>query len=438
MSSKSATDSANLPSDPGHWSWRKWWIWAVVVALGWGGGWWIWGRGQSRSDSAIATAAPTVVSTETVQADSVAVSSEFVGALEAQERVQLRPEVAGQITQIFVTSGEQVAAGTPILQLSPEQPQARFRGALADTEVAKASRRAAQAALLEAEAERDSAAADKALQDSEYERIQALVAAGALPQQALDRVSRDRNVAIAALRAAERHVQTVQANLEEATATLQQVESNADLAAADLSDYQVVAPIDGVVGDMPVKVGDYVNTGQPLTTLTRNQTMELRLSIPVARSGDLRRGLPVELRTEAEREPLVIGRISFVAERVDAGAQSILAKAVFPNPNGELRDEQFVRATVIWAETPGVLIPTAAITRTGGQSFVFVMEPAEDAESDYIAVQRPIQLGGITDNRYQVTQGLTVGETLITDGILRLSDGAPVTPASSSPPASQS
>ncbi|MFG6096007.1 efflux RND transporter periplasmic adaptor subunit [Leptothoe sp. ISB3NOV94-8A] len=403
------------------------WLWLLVGFLGLAGGWFLWSRFQQDVVPGAIAAQSTTVETETARSAPVKEFSEFVGALEAQERVMLQPEVEGRITQILVVAGDRVSAGTPILQLSPDRPAAVVSGAIADIEVARASRSAAQAEILEAEADRDSAIAERALQDTEYQRTQSLVDAGALAQQSLDQVARNRDVAIAALAAAERRIQTARANLAEARASLSRAESNAAVATEDLSDYQVVAPINGVVGDLPVKVGDYVNIGQMITTLTSNQTMDLRLSIPVERSNELRAGLPVELRTQEGLDPLVTGRISFVAERVEAGAQSILAKASFPNPDGQLRDEQFVRANVIWDESPGVMVPTTAISRVGGQSFVFVMESATEGDSEFVAVQRPVQLGTIDNNRYHIISGVDTGETIITAGILRLSDGAPVT-----------
>ena len=406
---------------------NKWWIWLLISVLGLAGGWLIWSMVRRVEAPATAAAQATAVETETVQSAQVKMSSEFVGALEAQERVLLRPEVEGRITQIFVEDGDRVSSGTPIFQLSPDRPQAVVSGAIADIEVARASLNTAEAELLEAEADRDSALAERDLQDIEYDRTQILVEDGALPQQSLDLVVRSRDAAIAALTAAERRIQAAQANLEESTAALRRAESNAAVATEDLSDFQVVAPIDGVVGDLPVKVGDYLEQGELFTTLTRNETMDLRLSIPVERGGELREGLPVELRIESGTDPIVVGRISFVSERVEDGAQSILAKATFPNPGNVLRDEQFVRATVIWSEEPGVLVPTTAISRVGGQSFVFVMEPSEEVDGEYVADQRPIQLGVIEGNRYQITSGLNPGETIVTAGILRLSDGAPIT-----------
>ena len=427
-STKSEITPSEFPPTLNTRAQSKWWIWLLIGALGLVGGWLIWGL-MRRSEAPAPIVAPaTAVETETVQSSQVRESSEFLGALEAQDRVMLRPEVEGRITQIFVEEGDFVAAGTPILQLDPERSEAVVSGANADLEVARAARNTAQAELLEAKAERDSALAEKNLQETEYTRTQSLVEAGALAQQSLDQVSRNQDAAIAALNAAERRIEAAQASLEEAAASLSRAESDVTVAADDLSDYQIVAPIDGAVGDLPIKVGDYVGAGALLTTLTQNQTLDLRLSIPVERSADLRQGLPVELRTERNMEPLVTGRISFFSERVENGAQSVLAKATFPNPNGQLRDEQLVRATVIWSEEPGVLVPTTAISRLGGQSFVFVIEPSEETDGEYVALQRPIQLGVIEGNRYHVTEGLSTGETIVTAGILRLSDGAAVAP----------
>ncbi|MFG6107766.1 efflux RND transporter periplasmic adaptor subunit [Leptothoe sp. EHU-05/26/07-4] len=417
------TESPAFSQEPIH---QRKWLWLLAGVLSLTGGWLIWSRfQQSKPPTAIAAQA-TAVETQTVQPATVRTASEFIGALEAQERVTLRPEVSGKITQVLVSAGDRVTAGTPILQLSPDRPKAVVSGAMADIEVARAARNTAQAEILEAEAQRDSAIADRTLQDTEYERTQALVTAGALAQQSLDQVARNRDAAIAVQTAAERRIQAARANLEETTAVLQRATSNAQVANEDLSDYQIVAPIDGVVGDLPLKVGDFVSTGEPVTTLTNNQAMELRLSIPVEYSRELLTGLPVELRIQSGGQPLVIGSISFVSERVDDSAQSLLAKASFPNLNGLLRDEQFVRANVIWSENPGVLVPTTSIARIGGQSFVFVMAPSEENGDEFVALQRPVQLGEIENNRYQIISGLDPGETIITAGILRLSDGASV------------
>ena len=153
-------------------------------------------------------------------------------------------------------------------------------------------------------------------------------------------------------------------------------------------------------------------------------------------------GLPVELRTSLGGEPLVVGKISFISPRVDMASQVVLAKASFPNPQGKLRDQQFVRAKNIWEQGSGLMVPASAITRLGNQAFVFVAQNApanESGEPQQIAEQRPVKLGSIEGNYYQVIDGLEPGENLITSGLLNLYDGAFIMPesANSSTDASQ-
>ncbi|MFP3326338.1 efflux RND transporter periplasmic adaptor subunit, partial [Planococcus sp. SIMBA_160] len=76
-------------------------------------------------------------------------------------------------------------------------------------------------------------------------------------------------------------------------------------------------------------------------------------------------------------QPLLTGQINFIAPQVDMQAQAVLAKAVFANPDGKLKDDQFVQARIIWEENTGVLIPTTAVSRLGGQTFAFVAQPSD-------------------------------------------------------------
>ena len=126
---------------------------------------------------------------------------------------------------------------------------------------------------------------------------------------------------------------------------------------------------------------------------------------------------------------MTVGEVSFISPRVDKQSQVILTKARFPSSEVELRDEQFVRARVIWQKDSGVLVPSSAITRLGNRAFVYVARNAKATESSVslqIAEQRPVKLGSIKGNKYQIIDGLKPGETLITSGLLNLSDGAPI------------
>ena len=123
---------------------------------------------------------------------------------------------------------------------------------------------------------------------------------------------------------------------------------------------------------------------------------------------------------------LTQGRINFISPEVDQANQSILAKFTFPN-NEDLREGQFVRTRVIWRSNPGILVPTVAVTRLGGQAFVFVAETvSESGETRQVAKQKPIELGAIQGQQYQVISGVDAGEAIITSRILDLVDGAAI------------
>ncbi len=367
------------------------------------------------------------VKLQTVASGTVEESSEFVGSLEADQAVVLRPVTDGRVVQIFVGSGSRVAAGTPILQLKPEKGQAELGGAIANINARRAALSNARAQLKAAEAERVSAAADVELRNQEYQRFSQLVAQGAFAQQRLDEVRRNRDVAAASLAAVDERVRAARATLDQENSALQQAQANAALSSENLQETRVVAPIAGVVGDLTVKLGDYISPNTTLTKIVQNQTLSVRLSIPDNQAAKLRIGIPVQLYEFTGNEIIGTGRISFVSPQVNAESQSILAKASFANPEGTLRDGQQVRSRVIWERKPGVSIPTTAISRVAGQNFVYV---AETKDAKLIARQKPVKLGNIQGNNYQITEGLKQGERVIVSGVLNLTDGAPIAPES--------
>lgn len=378
------------------------------------------------------------VQLQAIQPGSFQEDSEFVGALEAQDRVDLRPEVDGRITQIFVAPGDPVAAGQPILQLNPDQAQAQLAGAQAGVGVALSSRDAAAAQLESSRAERLQAESDLRLAETEFNRTKSLVDKGALSAQDLDRAQNEVEVTRARLQQLEDNIRAAQSRLNQAQASLDQSQSQVAVSQEDLGFKQINAPIAGIVGDLLVKVGDYVEQGDSLTSLTQNEFLFLRLQVPVTRSSQLAIGLPVELLDSTTGARLATGSLSFISPEVDTGAQSILVKARFPNASGRLRAGQFVRARMIWTTTTELLVPTVAVTRVGGQSFVYVVDKttSENGEMMDIVSQRPVQLGGIQGNSYQVLGGLEPGESIAVTNILKLRDGAPIqteTQASSTP-----
>ncbi len=368
----------------------------------------------------------TFVKLQRLQASTIEDGTSFVGNLEAQKGIELRPKVEGRVTQVFVAPGVLVQPNQPILQLNSGKSQAEFRAALATISSARAASSNAQAQIGVVQAQKAEAAAEVDLQTTEFKRTSKLVSQGVLARQELDRVTRDLNAAQAALKAADMQIQAAKSNLEATKAEEAQATATAAASREDFQDTKVVAPIAGIVGDIPIKVGDYVNIGDSLTSITQNQALEVLLSIPIERRNQLQLGLPVEVRSFQNDQTLATGNISFISPTANAATQSVLAKASFRN-NGQLQDSQRVSGTVIWQKRTGVLVPTSAVSRLGGKTFVYIAKTPEDKPEDLVASQRSVELGKIQGNSYQVISGVRPGETLVTSGILNLSDGAPIT-----------
>ncbi|NEQ22287.1 MAG: efflux RND transporter periplasmic adaptor subunit, partial [Microcoleus sp. SIO2G3] len=352
---------------------RRWLPFLIGILLLLGSfGLWRWWQGRSDPLPASAMqgqAAP--VEIETAQTGRVQEASEFVGSLTSRQSLNLTPEIEGRVARIFVRSGDRVAAGTPILLLSPDQRQAEFASVLASINSARAIRANAVSQIQALQAERVASIAELELQTTQRNRIASLVESGALAQQQLDIVERDRRTAQSNLRAIDQRIQAARASLAEAEAGLAQAQANASSSNAQLQDTLVRAPFAGTVGDIPVRLGQVVDTDDTLTSVTANDTLELEIAIPIERSADLRTGQRVEL-SDAQGRAIATGQINFTSPQVNPTAQSILVKAQFANPNGRLLNGQFVRARVIWNERSGILVPTAAISRLGGETFVFV------------------------------------------------------------------
>ena len=357
-------------------------------------------------------------------------SSDFVGALQAEQRIELRPEVAGRVTQIYVSSGSAITKGQPVVQLSPTQVQAEVSAAQAGAQAARFGRDAAQAQIQAAEAQVTRTKADVELATVELQRAQRLVAAGALSQQDLDNAQNQLDVSRAAQRQAEETVRTAQAQLQQATSTFDQAQAQVNGSQANLGFRQVVAPVTGRLGDVSLKVGDAVQERQVLATITQNSELFLRIQVPTTQASQLRLGLPVELLNPDTNEPLATGSLSFISPEVTEAGQAILVKARFPNETGTLRDGQFVSARLIWSTNTALLVPTVAVSRIAGQTFVFVAtdQPQETGKTLRVAAQRPVQLGQLQGNNYQVIEGLKTGDEVVVTNILQLRDGAPIAP----------
>lgn len=233
------------------------------------------------------------------------------------------------------------------------------------------------------------------------------------------------------LRAAEQRVSAARASINRQNAAIYQAKGQLGSTSQDLVFNRVVAPIDGIVGNIFLKIGDYVRQGENFTTLTNNSVMAMNINIPTERAAQLRNGLTAQI-IQQDGKPSVTGQIRFISPTVDQNSQSILAKVFFQN-DGTLRNNQYVRVRLIWNRQPGLLIPTSAITSVGAQKFVFVAEAGKPSQGEarLVAKQKPVNVGNIQDQFYQVLSGINAGEKVAVSRILELRDGALITDESS-------
>ena len=306
----------------------------------------------------------------------------YVATIKSRRSSTMQPQVDGNLTKIFVKSGDAVKAGQVLMRIDPLK----------------------QAAAVQSQ--QGTEAQKKALYDYdkiELDRQRQLFQAGVVSRDAFDQATQA--------------YQNAKGDYE----------SNVALTGTQkqqLGYYEIRAPFAGVVGDIPVHVGDYVSPTTVLTTVDENADLEAYIYIPTERVGQIRTGLPVEI-LDTSGKVLAKSTISFVSPQVDNGLQSILAKAEIPRTAELLRNQQLVKARITWSTAPAPVIPVLAVSLVGGQSFVFV---AAQHGNGYIAHQVPVTLGETVGNTYPVLAGLKPGEKVITSGLQFLQEGAPVKP----------
>jgi RND family efflux transporter MFP subunit len=186
--------------------------------------------------------------------------------------------------------------------------------------------------------------------------------------------------------------------------------------------FSVVAPIDGIIGDIPVHVGDRVTTSTALTTIDQKTALEAYISVPADRVPQLKLGTPVQV-VDGTGKVVANTRVTFISPQVDAATQAVLVKATVASARTDLREDQFVRARVIWSTKPQLAVPVTAVSRISGQYFAYVAE--QDAKG-WAARQRPIRVGPIIGNDYVVLDGVKPGDQVIVSGTQNLADGVPV------------
>jgi multidrug efflux system membrane fusion protein len=310
-----------------------------------------------------------------------------IGRVEAFSTVDVKAQISGQIMQVNFRQGQDVKQGDLLFTIDPRP----FEAALQQ----------AQANLAKDRAQYRQAAADE-------HRYSTLLKERVGSRQQYDQVEATAAALSASMEADEAAVQTAKLNLEYCA---------------------IRAPIDGRTGDLLVHAGNLVKPDADTAMVVINQVHPVYVDfaipeqkLPAVREFMAERKLAVQVSLPEQQGPLESGELSFVDNSVDSKTGTINLKGQFANADSRLWPGEFVNTTLVLHEHPGaILVPSQAV-QTGQQgSFVFVVQPNMKAEI------RPIVIGESIDNQTVVTSGLKPGETVVTDGQLRLIPGATVT-----------
>ena len=320
------------------------------------------------------------VKVQAVQTQSIGDASEYVATIKSRNSATIMSDVEGWIVDIRVHSGQLVKKGDTLMEIDPR----RQRAMVSNFDSQKASK---EAALQWAKAQ--------------FERTKALSAAGVVSKQDFEQAQSNYDAAVADVKSMDAQI------------TQQQVQ---------LRYYNVFAPTDGIVGDVPVQVGARVTNTTMLTTIDERSGLEVYVSIPSEHARDIKMGAPVEV-IDKNDNVLLKTAVDFISPQVETGTQSILVKAPANQAADALRSMQLVRARVLWSTHAGIAVPVIAVSRVSGQFFAFV---AEQDNGKLVAHQRPLQLGEITGNDYAVLSGLKAGDQVVVSGGQNLADGMAV------------
>ncbi|MDZ3831618.1 MAG: efflux RND transporter periplasmic adaptor subunit [Sphingopyxis sp.] len=327
-------------------------------------------RGWRNAAPAQAAPPPTPVAAMVVQPRDVPAELEAIGSLRAVQEVMLAPEVAGRVTAIRFQPGARVGAGTALVQLYDGPERADRAAAVARTDLAR----------------------------FQLERTRELVPTGAESREVLDQRRAEHAQAIAAVRQLD----------------------------ARIAQKRVVAPFSGEIGVRKVNLGQYLNPGDPVASLTALDRLYADFTVPQQQLSHLRVGGSVRLQSDAWPGRSFSARVTTIEPRIGEDSRNVMIQALLPNPGRLLRPGMHVSVALeLPAQSGALLVPVTAIqTSASGDSVTVVRGPRARTEgkADIVAVTTGRRIG----DSIIVTKGLKAGDVVVTEGQIRVQPGAAV------------
>jgi membrane fusion protein (multidrug efflux system) len=294
-----------------------------------------------------------------------------VGSLRSDEAVVLRPEIAGRVAEIAFKEGQRVARGQVLVRL--------------DDSVQKADLERARANLT--------------LSRSKFERAEDLRAKGFISSQARD----------------------------EAENTFKVAQADSELAAARLAKTAIKAPFGGVIGLRSVSVGDYVKEGQDMVNLEEIDPLKVDFRVPEVFLSQVKSGQVLQITMDALPDRTWPGQVFAINPLIDANGRAIAIRAHVPNADAKLRPGMFARVRLLTSEErDSMMIPEESLFPVGDDKYVYKVV-------DGRAQRQKVEIGQRRDGKVEILGGLAPQDTVVTAGVVKLRDGAPVRLANQSP-----
>ncbi|MDN3565884.1 efflux RND transporter periplasmic adaptor subunit [Paeniroseomonas aquatica] len=352
---------------------------------------------------------PPAVGVMTAARQPVTESTDFTGRIEAVNRVDIRARVTGFLQERTFQEGQEVKAGDVLFRIERPPFEAQLEQARANVASAQATLENARVALA---------------------RARELQSTGAGTRVALD---------------------NAQAQERTANATLLGAQAAVRVADINLGYTDILSPIDGKIGRASLTPGNVVSPTltEPLATIVSQDPMRVAFTVSSRAAGELQaryesRGGPsavvVRVRLSDGRPYPQAGRIEFIDTQVDRNTDSLLIRALIPNPRREgvqagaagdraLIDGQFVTVTVEGNEpVQAIVLPRAAVLQDQGGNYVLAVDAEKKAQ------RKPVRLGRTIGDQVVVEDGLAGGEQVISEGLQRVRPGQEVNPAPAGAP----
>ena len=352
------------------------------------------------------------VTVAVAQKRDVPVEIQVIGNVEAYSTITVKAQVGGELNTVHFKEGDFVKKGDVLFEIDRRPLEATLNQATATNARDRAALSQAQANLA-----RDTAQARYA--DSQAKRYSELAASGVISKDQAEQLRATADAQAEAVKADMAAIDSAKANIGASQAAVEQ-------ARVQLSYTTIRSPIDGRTGNLTVKQGNVVTANNmDLMTINQIEPIYVTFAVPEAQLNAIKnymasQKLIVRAKPQDEDTAEESGVLTFIDNAVDATTGTIKLKGTFTNTGHKLWPGQFVRVTLrLTTQRDAVTVPNEAVQAGQNGQFIYVVKPDRTVEA------RNVNPGQRVDQDMVILSGLQAGETVVTEGQLRLAPNNP-------------